>query len=97
MPEVGVPIIQRHAIWIAILRMVNGEVVAIGMMTLRELTTDCLEMELRMRYNPDIRLVTMRLPPGTRREQVSEAFDLLTDDERRRLYQLPQHPIKARP
>jgi len=84
---------MRHSIWIAILRPYEGDIIVIGIVSLREMVDTARMMELKMRYNPDMRLLTMRLPRGTRREQVMEAFDQLTTDERMKLYNLPRHSM----
>lgn len=88
---------MRSAIWVAILRPHDEGDIAIGpVMTLRELVSDRV-LELRMRYNPEMRLLTMRLPPGTTREQTMEALEVhLTRDERIGLYNLPQHALTDR-
>ena len=67
-----------------------------SILSLSEMLETSRVLDLKLRFNPDMRLVTMRLPSGTRREQVFEAFDQLTDEERSRLYRLPQHPIVDR-
>ena len=85
----------RNAIWIVLLRPDEGGITAMGVATLREVAETARQLELKMRFNP-IRLVIMRLPAGTRREQVFDAIELLSNDERVRLYNLPQHPIMSR-
>lgn len=80
-------------IWTAVLRPYAGEVILSEVLTLTELSKKAVLAELRLRYNPSMRLLILRLPDGTRRKQVFAAFDLLTRDERRRLYHLRQHPL----
>lgn len=82
-------------IWIVMLRPCddNGTIAATGVMSLREMLENARWLDLRMHFN-SIRLLTMRLPAGTRRDQVFDAFELLTNDERVRLYNLPQHPMR---
>jgi hypothetical protein len=82
---------ERNAIWIAILRPHDGDIIVTSVMSLREIAAHNAYTALRTRYNDDMRVLTMRLPPGTRRAQVYEAFTLLSIDERRKLYQLPRH------
>jgi hypothetical protein len=84
---------ERNAIWIAILRQFNGDIVASGVMSLREAFESAHHLDLRMRYANDMRLVTFRLPAGTKREQVFTALDLLSKDERYKLYHLPKHEM----
>ncbi|UUJ74502.1 hypothetical protein [Microcystis phage Mae-Yong1326-1] len=43
--------------------------------------------ELRMRLNLDMRGILVRFPPGTTPEQVFQASDLLSDQERAALYE----------
>lgn len=87
---------ERNAIWIVLLRPCDdGSMIAIGVATLREVAETARQLGLKMRFNA-IRLVTMRLPAGTRREQVYDAFKLLSNDERLRLYNLPQRSIMGR-
>lgn len=82
-----------NAIWIAVLRPSGGDIALDSVMSLPEVAQ--ARMDLRLRYNPDMRLVTMRLPAGTRREQVEEAVKQLGDGERSRLYNSPQHRLVA--
>lgn len=83
-------------IWIIILRLYDGAVRLVGVQTIREVFDMGHTLALRIRYNPATRLVTLRLPLNTRRDQVFGAVDSLSDDERLRLYNLPQHPIVER-
>jgi hypothetical protein len=62
-------------------------------MNLMEIVKGWRALELRMRFNPEMRLITIRLPIGTKREQIYAAFELLTPDEMVRLYNLPQRPL----
>jgi len=79
-------------IWILLLRQRDAILVE-RVLTLHELAQAQCTLSLRMRYNPDMRLVTMRFPAGTSREQVFNAFDLLTEGERSKLYRLPTHTM----
>jgi YD repeat-containing protein len=86
---------QRNAIWVVMLRPYDSGIETVAAWSLRDFARDVFKLNLRMRYNPDTRLVTLRLPAGTRHQQVFDAFDLLTGDERRRLYNLPQHAMRS--
>ena len=79
------------AIWIAVLRPYMDGILIEGVLSLSEVQESHLDM--RMRFNPEIHLVTLRLPPNTTRDQVLDAFSELTDDERQKLYNLQQHPM----
>ena len=81
----------KSSIWIAVLRPYKGQIGVSAVMTLPEAAAPAFD--LRLRYNPELHLLTMRLPRGTRRDQVYDALSQLTADECRRLYNLPQHPI----
>lgn len=76
----------RSAIWIVILRPYEDGIQTYGVISLREMVEVSHLLELTMRFNPDLRLVAMRLPPHTLCEQVYDALDLLSDDERFRLW-----------
>lgn len=83
-------------IWSAVLRQHDGEITVTEVWSLAELHKSATLIDLRMRYNADIRLITMRLPDGTERQHVFDAIDRLTADERLRLYQIPTHPLGYR-
>ena len=79
----------RHAIWIAVLRPFGDDITIEAVLSVAEARES--NFDLRVRFNPDIRLVTLQLPANTSRDQVVDAFFRLTDTERRKLYNLPQH------
>jgi len=81
----------KTSIWLVLLRPSDGHIGVEGVLTLPEAIAPAFDM--RLRYNPDIHLSTMRLPRGTRRDQVYDALDQLSEDELRRLYDLPPHPL----
>jgi len=76
------------AIWVAVMRPVQGIVQIIKVWSLIEMTRRVREVEFWLRRHADLRFVILRLPSGTRREQVLAAFDLLTYDEKLRLFNL---------
>lgn len=78
------------------LRPYDGLVVTVDAFSLQDVASYAYYLNIRMRYNPDIRLVTLRLPGGTKREQVLAAFECLTEDERMAAYRLPQHRLGNR-
>ena len=80
-------------IWTAVLRPCDAEIVLAEVWTLSELHQRAVAIDLRLRFNPSMHLLIMRLPDGTKREQLFAAFDHLTPDERRRLYGLRQHSL----
>ena len=82
---------MRPAIWIAVLRPYMDGILIEGVLSLEEVQAS--HLDLRMRYNPELRLVPLRLPPNTSRDQVLDAFSHLTDDERQKLYNMKQRPM----
>lgn len=78
-------------IWVAILRPTEGDIQATEVWSLKELFSQGHHIDLRLRYNTDMRLLTLRMPEGTTREKMFAAFGHLTEDERRRLYNRRQH------
>jgi hypothetical protein len=82
---------MRSEIWIVLLRPNNDNVIGLeGVISLGEMTQ---ATEIRLRYNPDIHLFTIRVPPGTRRTQVIDAFELLSVDEKSRAYNARKHKL----
>lgn len=57
-----------------------------AMMTPKEVGDNAMFLQLCHRFNPDIRGMWLRLPDGTTREKAIEAIELMTPEERRRLY-----------
>ena len=88
---------MRPAIWVVMLRPnPEGVIAAVSVLSLPEVHQDAPQLDLRLRFNPDIKLFTFRAPSGTTREQVFAAFDAMTDAERHKAYRSPQHPFSAR-
>lgn len=84
--------------WTVILRPDNDGIIrAEGVLTLRELALHACNIDLRMRFNPEIRLFTWHPPNGVTRERLFQAFTLLSDAERHALYCLPQHALGLSP
>jgi hypothetical protein len=75
-------------LWIVVLRPYEGDLVVDAVMSLAEMSRKVDWLELRIRLNADIRMVTLRLPGGTRRDQVSTAIASLDRVEQRKLYLL---------
>jgi hypothetical protein len=72
--------------WIAILRPQDNEPVLEAVMSPADLGKGPTYHILRSRYNAETRMILLRLPQHTTREQVDTAFHLLTPIERGRLY-----------
>ena len=84
----------RRETWTVILRLDEmGIVRAESVLTLRELFEHVYRIDIRMRYNLDMRLFTWHPPNGVTRERLFDAFELLTDAERHALYCLPQRSM----
>jgi hypothetical protein len=73
-------------IWALLLRPSNGDIHVTEVWTLQELGGERKLLDLRLRSNPAMRLITLRLPPGTTHEQLLQAVTMLTEDERYKLY-----------
>jgi hypothetical protein len=72
-------------IWALILCPSNGDIHVTEVWTLQELGVEGKWLDRRMKNN-DMRLITLRLPPGTTHEQLLQAVTMLTEDERYKLY-----------
>ena len=68
----------------------------INVISLMELAKHWRKLEILMRRDTAMRLIILRLPSGTHREQVSAAFELLSEEEMVRLYRLPQAIFRGR-
>lgn len=82
-------------IWGALLRARDGEIFVSGVVSLSELHKHSMYFTLRQRYQIEERIIVHRYPPGTTAEQVTQAIELLTREERLKLWNLPVKAIGA--
>lgn len=73
-------------IFAVVLRPFEGDIILERVLSLTQLAKS--DMDRRMRCNPQIRLITIQFPSNTRRAQIAAAFEILSPDERSRLYNL---------
>ncbi len=83
---------QPEQPWILVLRAYGSEIHVIEAHSLDSLDTIPKGFALRLRFNPDMRLFTFKCQ-RTNREVVFAAAEQLSQDELRKLYNLPQHPL----
>jgi len=76
--------------WTVLLRSSPMKMHVISVMSLMELVKNWRKLETLLRSDSAMRLVTIRFPAGTHRQQVYAALALLAEDEKVRLYHLPQ-------
>lgn len=72
----------------------EGDIGVDAVLRLPEAARLLAPLELRVRYNPDIHLVGIRLRANREplEDKIIQAIGLLSADERKRLYNLPRKP-----